>query len=326
MATVAVGLPALPGLQPDSRIEQWFRPAVYASEATRKPRRCAHTDLQTEEPTMNSYASLCDDFGVSTYLHGKLEMPTGRETVLHFFEAVQKAFPKMTDFEKRTDDEYMLEEDRDAAATAGPRSTSAGCAAGSSTRRRSRTRTPTTNGSSNWPRTTSTCPRCRPSRWTCCTTSTSSTRGTTTRWWPRRSRAERRSRGWRRCPAARVLHYQPTLMMALDDACQLQCRLSVETRTSAYQVRTGNFPESPISRLLHGPAVLGQAAVQDVRGVVPQPAPRARRTGEQLRHPERHHAAGEDHQHEAVMRDLQQFRAAGDLLAARFVFRSLFVV
>ena len=26
----------------------------------------------------------------------------------------------------------------------------------------------------------------------------------------------------RRCPAARVLHFQPTLMMALDEACQLQ--------------------------------------------------------------------------------------------------------
>ena len=25
---------------------------------------------------MNSYASLCDDFGVSTYLRGKLEMPS----------------------------------------------------------------------------------------------------------------------------------------------------------------------------------------------------------------------------------------------------------
>ena len=62
---------------------------------------------------MNSYASLCDDFGVSTYVHGKLEMPTGRETVTHFFEAVQKAVPKMTEFEKRSDNEYMLEEDRE---------------------------------------------------------------------------------------------------------------------------------------------------------------------------------------------------------------------
>src|SRR4026208_359741 len=63
---------------------------------------------------MNSYASLCDDFGVSTYLHGKLEMPTGRETILHFFEAVQKAFPKMTEFEKRSDEEDLREEDREA--------------------------------------------------------------------------------------------------------------------------------------------------------------------------------------------------------------------
>ena len=34
---------------------------------------------------MNSSSSLCDDFGVSAYLHSKLEMPTGREAVLHFF-------------------------------------------------------------------------------------------------------------------------------------------------------------------------------------------------------------------------------------------------
>ena len=63
---------------------------------------------------MNSYASLCDDFGVSAYIHSKLEMPSARETVLHFFEAVQKAAPKMTEFEKRADGEYMLEEDREA--------------------------------------------------------------------------------------------------------------------------------------------------------------------------------------------------------------------
>jgi hypothetical protein len=46
---------------------------------------------------------------------------------------------------------------------------------------------------------------------------------------------------------ARVLGYEPALMMALDDTCRLQCRLSVETRTNAYQIRTGQFPEAPIS-------------------------------------------------------------------------------
>ena len=44
-----------------------------------------------------------------------------------------------------------------------------------------------------------------------------------------------------------MLHYQPTMMLALDEACQLQGRLTVETRTTAYQVRTGNFSEAPIS-------------------------------------------------------------------------------
>ena len=39
---------------------------------------------------------------------------TCAEHVLHFFEAVQKAVPKMTEFEKRADGEFMLEEDREA--------------------------------------------------------------------------------------------------------------------------------------------------------------------------------------------------------------------
>jgi hypothetical protein len=48
-------------------------------------------------------------------------------------------------------------------------------------------------------------------------------------------------------PGARVLHHQPTVMVSLDDSCQLQCRLTVETRTTAYQVRTANYSEAPIS-------------------------------------------------------------------------------
>src|SRR6478609_9327315 len=46
---------------------------------------------------------------------------------------------------------------------------------------------------------------------------------------------------------SRVINYEPSLTLALDEACRLQCRLSVETRTNAYQVRTGQFPEAPIS-------------------------------------------------------------------------------
>ena len=48
-------------------------------------------------------------------------------------------------------------------------------------------------------------------------------------------------------PGHRVINYEPSLMLSLDDDCRLQCRLSIETRTNAYQIRTGQFPEAPIS-------------------------------------------------------------------------------
>ena len=62
----------------------------------------------------NAYGTLCDDFGVSAYILGKVDMPNGRETVLHFFDSVRKAVPSMSDFEKREGGEFALEEDREA--------------------------------------------------------------------------------------------------------------------------------------------------------------------------------------------------------------------
>ena len=76
--------------------------------------RCGGPTLQAvEELKMNPYSSLCDDFGVYIYLNTKMELPSGRETVLHFFDTLQKQYPQMTDFECRESGEYVLEEDRD---------------------------------------------------------------------------------------------------------------------------------------------------------------------------------------------------------------------
>ncbi len=47
--------------------------------------------------------------------------------------------------------------------------------------------------------------------------------------------------------SARVINYEPTITLALDDSCRLQARLSIETRTNAYQVRTGEFGDDQIS-------------------------------------------------------------------------------
>jgi hypothetical protein len=44
-----------------------------------------------------------------------------------------------------------------------------------------------------------------------------------------------------------VINFEPSVTLALDESCRLQCRLAVETRTNAYQVRTGDFSDDQIS-------------------------------------------------------------------------------
>jgi hypothetical protein len=144
---------------------------------------------------MNPYTSLCDDFGVYAYLNTKLELPQGREAVLHFFDSLQKTFPKMTEFERRDSGEYVLEEEAldtlfvfDFAYAGNHDEVVAEALAPGS---------------------------------------------------PLEALVQ--------LPGSKVLNFEPAVMLSLDEQCRLQARLSVETRTNAFQVRTGQFPEAPIS-------------------------------------------------------------------------------
>src|ERR1044072_3604508 len=58
------------------------------------------------------YSSFCDDFYVNMRLGSQLQLPHQRETVLHFFERLQKDFPGMARFRKAENGELSLEEDR----------------------------------------------------------------------------------------------------------------------------------------------------------------------------------------------------------------------
>lgn len=60
----------------------------------------------------NSYSSLCDDFYLDMFINTELDLPTQRDTVLAFFERIQKQFPSMGCFYRRENNEYCLEEDR----------------------------------------------------------------------------------------------------------------------------------------------------------------------------------------------------------------------
>ena len=57
--------------------------------------------------------SAADDFFVNLNLQTTLGLPTSREGILHFCEAVQKQFTEMTSFYQRESGEYVLEGNRD---------------------------------------------------------------------------------------------------------------------------------------------------------------------------------------------------------------------
>jgi hypothetical protein len=59
----------------------------------------------------NSFGSFCDDFYLDMHINTELDLPTGRDTILAFFEQIQKHFPSMGTFYRRDNTEYCLEED-----------------------------------------------------------------------------------------------------------------------------------------------------------------------------------------------------------------------
>src|ERR1043165_8482830 len=62
---------------------------------------------------MNPYNSLCDDFFVNMNLATEMELPNSRETILHYFERLQKKYPTMRNFYCRDKGDFVLEEDKD---------------------------------------------------------------------------------------------------------------------------------------------------------------------------------------------------------------------
>ena len=60
---------------------------------------------------MDSYGSFSDDFYSNVKLQTEMDLPTGRDAVLHFFEQLQKRFPRLTHFYERERGEFILEED-----------------------------------------------------------------------------------------------------------------------------------------------------------------------------------------------------------------------
>lgn len=196
---------------------------------------------------MNPYSSLCDDFYLTCYLNTELELPQTRDTVLHFFEQVGKAFPRMTNFFGRENNEYVLEEDREQA----------------SYRWMSLESRRLASGYLN-PGNLEDChkqhelmlelapPILSVSPLDCEAVDVMfgfdfSYKGNHDEVVCDALARDSKFDSLLNLPNAKVVNFEPTLTLALDEQCRLQCRVSVVTRTNSYQVRTNQFSEEAVS-------------------------------------------------------------------------------
>jgi hypothetical protein len=62
---------------------------------------------------MTSFGSFCDGLFVDMCISTQLELPSSRETVLAFFERLQKQIPEMNNFARRDNGDYVLEQETD---------------------------------------------------------------------------------------------------------------------------------------------------------------------------------------------------------------------
>jgi len=196
---------------------------------------------------MTPYASLADDFYVNMNLATEMELPSQRETVLHFFECVQKKYPSMRKFYCRDKRDFVLEEDKDQGRYR--------WAAVESKRLCSGHVNPSSLESvldqhrlvlDLAPALLSVSPL------DCEALDLLFGFDFAYRGNHNALLAEALGVGpaldrVAEIPGGRVINYEPSLTVSLDEDCRLQVRISTETRTNAFQVRTGEFAEEQLS-------------------------------------------------------------------------------
>jgi hypothetical protein len=62
---------------------------------------------------MNGYNGAADEFHVNVHLITQMELPSGRDTILHFFEQMRKGFPELRHFFKRENGDLALESEKE---------------------------------------------------------------------------------------------------------------------------------------------------------------------------------------------------------------------
>lgn len=196
---------------------------------------------------MDRFSGLCDDFYVNLNLSTEMDLPTNRETVLHYFERVQKTYPSLRNFYVRERGDMVLEEDKDNGryrwCAIEPRRLCSGSVNPNSVEEAVKQHQLVLELA---PYMLSVSPLdCEALDLLFGFDFTY--RGNHNQLIAQALGVSPALERMIESPGSSVLHAEPSVTIALDDECRLQFRINVETRTSAYHVRTGDYPEEQVS-------------------------------------------------------------------------------
>jgi len=196
---------------------------------------------------MGRYQAYSDDYYVNMNLNTEMELPHSRETVLHFFEQVKKHYPTMRNFYSRERGEFVLEEDKDGGdyrwTSIESRRICSGSVNPASVEEAMKQHALVLD---MIPYALSVSPLdCE---------SLNVMYGFDFTYRGNHNQLLVDALGvvpafdkLSQIQGATILANEPSIQFALDEECRTQCRLSIETRTSAYHLRTKEFPEEQIS-------------------------------------------------------------------------------
>lgn len=196
---------------------------------------------------MNSYSQLADDYFVNMNLNTEMQLPTARETVLEFFGRVQKSFPSMRNFYTRESGDFVLEEDKDGPhhrwLSIEPRRICSGFVNPDSVDVALEQHQLVLQLA---PYMLSVSPLdCEALDFML--GFDFAYRGNHDELVAEALGVGSHMESLLDIPGARILNFEPSITLSLEDDCRRQCRLMIETRTNAYQVRRNDFPDDHIS-------------------------------------------------------------------------------
>lgn len=196
---------------------------------------------------MQPFESVADDYYINMHLNTEMQLPASRETVLGFFERIQKSYPSMQNFHTRETGDFVLEEDKEQGHYRWVSIESRRICSGY-------VNPPTPDAAIEQhmlildliPYMLSVSPL------DCEALDLMlgfdfAYRGNHDALVAEALGLTPSLEGMLNIPGARPINFEPSLTMALDESCRLQARLMIETRTNAYHVRRGDYPADPIS-------------------------------------------------------------------------------